>query len=48
MEFDVYDNLPKEWVYHKLALLFENINEKEQAEEYHSLAVKINPNFKFK
>ncbi|PSR10869.1 MAG: hypothetical protein C7M88_00835 [Candidatus Arcticimaribacter sp.] len=44
-QFDVYDNLPKEWAYYKLALLYEKINEKDQAIQYHSLALEINPTF---
>ena len=40
------DNLPKEWVYYKLALLHERINKKEQADKYRSLALEINPKFK--
>jgi len=44
-QFDVYNNLPKEWAYYKLALLYEKINEKDQAIQYHSLALEINPTF---
>ena len=44
-QFDVYDNLPKEWAYYKLALLYEKINEKDQAIQYRSLALEINPTF---
>ena len=44
-QFDVYDNLPKEWAYYKLALLYEQINEKDQAIQYRSLALEINPTF---
>lgn len=44
-QFDVYDDLPKEWAYYKLALLYEKINEKDQAIQYHSLALEINPTF---
>ena len=44
-QFDVYDNLPKEWVYYKLALLYENIDEKDQAIQYRFLALEINPTF---
>lgn len=47
-QFDVYDNLPKEWVYYKLALLYGKINAEEQANLYRSLAAKTNPDFKFK
>ena len=45
-KFDMQDNLPKEWVYYKLALLHERINKKEQADKYRSLALEINPKFK--
>tara|TARA_B110000971_G_scaffold210215_1_gene237195 strand:- start:248 stop:784 length:537 start_codon:yes stop_codon:yes gene_type:complete len=45
-QFDAYDNLPKEWAYYKLAMLYEKINEYDQAIQYHSLALEINPTFK--
>ena len=44
-QFDAHDNLPKEWAYYKLALLYEKINEKDQAIQYRSLALEINPTF---
>ena len=44
-QFDAHDNLPKEWSYYKLALLYEKINEKDQAIQYRSLALEINPTF---
>ena len=44
--FDVYSNLPKEWVYYKLALLHKKQNNNEKVELNKSLALKINPKFK--
>ena len=44
-QFDAHDNLPQEWAYHKLALLYEKIKEKDQAIHYRSLALEINPTF---
>ena len=44
-QFDAHDNLPKEWAYYKLALLYEKIKEKDQAIHYRSLALEINPTF---
>ena len=44
--FDAYSNLPKEWVYYKLALLHKKQNNNEKVELNKSLALKINPKFK--
>ena len=44
-QFDAHDNLPKELAYYKLALLYEKINEKDQAIQYRSLALEINTTF---
>ena len=44
-QFDDSDNLPKEWAFYKLALLYEKINQKERAEIYRTLALEINPTF---
>jgi len=44
--FDAYSNLPKEWVYYKLALLHKKQNNNKKVELNKSLALKINPKFK--
>lgn len=44
--FDVYSNLPKEWVYYKLALLYKKQNNIKKVKINRSLALKINPKFK--
>tara|TARA_B100000767_G_scaffold41714_1_gene35366 strand:+ start:2607 stop:3479 length:873 start_codon:yes stop_codon:yes gene_type:complete len=45
-KFDMHDNLPKDWVYYKLALLHKKINKIEKADKYRSLALEINSKFK--